>query len=74
MGALELVTTATTGAIAVFTVLVGGWFATRVNTLETRIDELENEQQYQWGRERQLIDFIYRNRLIPPAAPERIKR
>lgn len=74
MGALELVTTASTAAIAVFTVLVGSWFATRVTTLEGRIDELESEQQYQWGRERQLIDYIYRAGLVPPQPFERMHK
>lgn len=66
----ELIGTALSAAVAILTLLIGGWFATRVHKLEERVDELEVEQQHQWTRERQLIDFIYRNNLIPPP-PER---
>ncbi len=58
-------------ALGLVGVLIVAWFAVRVHKLEQRVDELEAEQQYQWKRERQLIDFIYRHRLTPPDPPER---
>ena len=76
--AVELMGMATNAAVAILVALIGGWFGKRIiqlegknTTLENRIDELEEEQHYQWGRERQLIDFIYRQGLVPPEPLER---
>ena len=62
---------ATNVGLAILVALIGGWFGKRIFQLENRIDELEAEQHYQWGRERQLVDYIYRAGMIPPDPPER---
>lgn len=63
---MDLIASAISLVVAIFTVIVGGWFANRVHNLEDRVDELEEEKQEDWKYIRGLIDFIYRNHLIPP--------
>lgn len=63
---MELIAASFAAVVTILAALIGGWFATRIHALEERVDELEEEQQTLWARERQLIDFIYRNGLQPP--------
>lgn len=67
---MALVGTGLSGTVAVFTVMVSGWFVTRIHKLETRVETLEMREHALRRRERQLEDFIYRNGLRPPPAKE----
>lgn len=52
--------------ISLVSLLVTGWFTTRVHRLESRVDELEREQFEDRSYIAKLRDFIYRHNLIPP--------
>ncbi len=50
--------------------LITGFFTTRIHKLEDRIVRLEASARDDWTYIRRLLDFIYRNGLVPPDREE----
>ncbi len=55
-----------TALVGLATLLIGGWFATRVHKLEERVDVLEDERDADRSYIAKLRNFIYKLGETPP--------
>ncbi len=70
MWVVEIISQATSAAVAILVMLIGSWFAVRVHKLEDRVDTLEDERDSDRSYIAKLKAFIYRLNLEPPLRDE----